>query len=71
MALAFLLVMVCAAGRAAGAWTCSCLARGGGVRFRGGAGVAWLASGILGFYIVQSVFGTVAMDVAIQGLLPT
>ena len=70
MALAFLLVMVCAAGPGGEGVDLARASRGAGTSGSVTArAVAWLASGILGFYIVQSVFGTVAMDVAIQGLL--
>lgn len=70
MALAFLLVMVCAAGPGGEGVDLARASRGAGTSGSMTArAVAWLASGILGFYIVQSVFGTVAMDVAIQGLL--
>ena len=70
MALAFLLVIVCAAGPGGEGVDLARASRGVGTSGSVAArAVAWLASGILGFYIVQSVFGTVAMDVAIQGLL--
>lgn len=70
MALAFLLVMVCASGSCGGSVDLARASREAGTSGSVAArAVAWLASGILGFYIVQSVFGTVAMDVAIQGLL--
>lgn len=70
MALAFLLVMVCAAGPGGEGVDLARASRGAGTSGSVTArAVAWLASGILGFYIVQSVFGTVAMDIVIQGLL--
>ena len=70
MALAFLLVMVCAAGPGGEGVDLARASRGAGASGSVTArAVAWLASGILGFYIVQSVFGTVAMDIVIQGLL--
>lgn len=70
MALAFLLVMVCAAGSGGEGVDLARASREAGTSGSVAArAVAWLASGILGFYIVQSVFGTVAMDIAIQGLL--
>ena len=70
MALAFLPVMVCASGSGGAGVDLARASRGAGTSGSVAArAVAWLASGILGFYIVQSVFGTVAMDIAIQGLL--
>lgn len=70
MALAFLLVMVCASGSGGEGVDLARASREAGTSGSVAARtVTWLASGILGFYIVQSVFGTVAMDVAIQGLL--
>ena len=70
MALAFLLVMVCASGSGGGSVDLARASREAGASGSVAArAVAWLASGILGFYIVQSVFGTVAMDIVIQGLL--
>lgn len=70
MALAFLLVMVCAAGPGGEGVDLARASREAGASGSVAArAVAWLASGILGFYIVQSVFGTVAMDIVIQGLL--
>ena len=70
MALAFLPVMVCASGSGGAGVDLARASREAGTSGSVAArAVAWLASGILGFYIVQSVFGTVAMDIAIQGLL--
>ncbi|MGK4256116.1 hypothetical protein [Bifidobacterium pullorum] len=70
MALAFLLVMVCASGSGGESVDLARASREAGASGSVAArAVAWLASGILGFYIVQSVFGTVAMDIVIQGLL--
>ena len=70
MALAFLPVMVCASGSGGGSVDLARASREAGTSGSVAARtVTWLASGILGFYIAQSVFGTVAMDVAIQGLL--
>ena len=70
MALAFLLVMVCASGAGGEGVDLARASREAGASGSVAArAVAWLASGILGFYIVQSVFGTVAMDIVIQGLL--
>lgn len=70
MALAFLPVMVCASGSGGAGVDLARASREAGTSGSVAArAVAWLASGILGFYIVQSVFGTVAMDIVIQGLL--
>lgn len=70
VALAFLPVMVCASGSGGAGVDLARASREAGTSGSVAArAVAWLASGILGFYIVQSVFGTVAMDIAIQGLL--
>ena len=71
MALACTLVISCALGAASredeDLATASCHT---GLR-RGVIGrvVGWLASGILGFYIVQSVFSVIAMDAGIQRIL--
>ena len=70
MALAFLPLMACAMGAGREGEDLA-----GASRRSGSSGsvaeryTAWLAAGILGFYIVQSVFASVVMDAGIQGML--
>ena len=70
MALAFLLLMACAMGAGDAGEDLSSASRGAGVSDCVAARVTtWLASGILGFYIVQSVFSSVVMDAGIQSVM--
>ncbi|GAA0637710.1 acyltransferase family protein [Bifidobacterium pullorum] len=70
MALAFLPLMACAMGAGReGEDLAGASRRSGSSGSVAARCTAWLAAGILGFYIVQSVFASVVMDAGIQGML--